>query len=79
MPSSAVAACSARCVVRRIHLSTKTGSAVSAAGARHWYEVIGETMESLTNANEKFAKGGLNGKSEVLLVIGQNPVLIDGK
>lgn len=47
--------------------------------AKNWYEVVGNTLELLTNATEKFALGNLNDKKEILLAIGQNPVIIDQK
>jgi hypothetical protein len=51
----------------------------TAKRVRNWYEVVGKTLETLTDASEKFANGQLNDKAEVLMAIGQNPVLIDGK
>ncbi len=46
---------------------------------KNWYEVATKTFETLTNANEKFSTGDVNVKKEILLAIGQNPVLIDRK
>lgn len=46
---------------------------------KNWYEVVGRTLELLTNAQEKFVTGALNDKTEILMAIGQNPVLLDGK
>lgn len=46
---------------------------------KNWYEIIGHTLEVLVNANEKFVTGELNDKTEILMAIGQNPILLDGK
>ncbi len=46
---------------------------------KNWYEIVGKTLETLTNANEKFVTGNVNDKVEILLAIGQNPILIDKK
>jgi site-specific DNA recombinase len=46
---------------------------------RNWYEIIGKTLEELTNANEKFASGDFAEKANILKAIGQNPILIDKK
>jgi site-specific DNA recombinase len=53
--------------------------AKTAERAKNWYEVVGRTLELLTNANEKFATGDIHEKQEVLLAIGQNPVLLNGR
>jgi site-specific DNA recombinase len=47
--------------------------------SKNWYEFVGKTLDTLTNANEKFVMGDLADKKEILLAIGKNPVLIDGK
>lgn len=47
--------------------------------SKNWYEFVGRALDTLTNANEKFANGTVNDKKEILLAIGKNPVLIDGK
>lgn len=46
---------------------------------QNWYEVVGKTLETLTDVNEKFAKGELNDKKQILMAIGQNPILLNGK
>lgn len=46
---------------------------------KNWYEFIGDTLDKLTNANEKFVIGDLGDKKDILLSIGQNPVLMNGK
>ncbi len=51
----------------------------SATRAKNWYEIIGQTLELLTNANNKFVTGDINDKKEILLAIGQNPVILDRK
>lgn len=53
--------------------------AKTAETVKNWYEVVGKTLETLTNASEKFASGEINEKQEVLMAIGQNPVLYNGK
>ena len=45
--------------------------------AKNWYEYIGKTLHTLTNANQKFLEGDLADKREILMAIGQNPVLLD--
>ena len=47
--------------------------------AENWYEFATKTFERLTNANENFAKGGILDKKYILLSIGQNPILYEGK
>ena len=44
---------------------------------KNWYETATNTFEKLTSAAEKFASGDLADKKDILLAIGQNPVLID--
>ncbi len=43
-----------------------------------WYEFIVEVFDKLTNATEEFTIRDLSYKKEILLAIGQNPVLING-
>lgn len=45
----------------------------------NWYEFATRTFARLTNANEKFTSGDILSKKEILLSIGQNPVLYEGK
>jgi site-specific DNA recombinase len=47
--------------------------------AKNWYEIVGNTLKTLTSANEKFVEGDLNDKKEILLAIGKNPILMDKK
>lgn len=61
-------------LVRRQKEQKKTAERV-----KNWYEIVGKTLEILTSANEKFANGTINDKAEIVLTIGQNPVLLDGK
>ncbi len=44
---------------------------------KNWYETATNTFEKLTSAAEKFASGDLADKKDILLAIGQNPLLID--
>ncbi len=46
---------------------------------RGWYEFVGNTLQTLNLANARFVEGDLGDKKEILLAIGQNPVLRDGK
>ena len=46
---------------------------------KNWYEFVGNTLDTLTAANEKFVIGDLADKKEILLAIGQNPIILDGK
>lgn len=45
----------------------------------NWYEYLTDLIIKFTNANEKFVTGDIAAKKELLLAIGQNPVLLDGK
>jgi len=53
--------------------------ASTADRTKNWYEYVGKTLEILTGANSKFVDGDLADKKEIMLAIGQNPVLLDGK
>lgn len=44
---------------------------------KNWYDFVCETFSKLTNAQEKFAKSSLSVRKDILLAIGQNPVLVD--
>ena len=44
-----------------------------------WYDFIIGVFDKLTNATKEFTIRDLSYKKEILLAIGQNPVLIDGK
>lgn len=46
---------------------------------KNWYETATSTFEKLTAANEKFMNGDIADKKDILLAIGQNPILIDRK
>jgi site-specific DNA recombinase len=46
---------------------------------KNWYEIVTETFEKLTYAGKKFADGDVGNKKDILLAIGENPVLMDGK
>ena len=46
---------------------------------KSWYEVAEDTFEKLTYAGDKFKTGDLGNKKDILLAIGENPVLINGK
>ena len=46
---------------------------------KNWYETATNTFEKLTNASEKFTNGDLADKKDILLAIGQNPLLTDRK
>jgi site-specific DNA recombinase len=49
----------------------------TASRTKNWYEFVGKTLETLTDANAKFVNGDLADKAGILLAIGQNPVLVD--
>lgn len=51
----------------------------AAERARNWYEIVGVTLERLNNASEKFRKGDLKLRRDILLTIGYNPLLVDRK
>lgn len=44
---------------------------------KNWYEYVGKTLDTLTNAGKKFMTGDLTDKAEILLAIGTQPVLLD--
>jgi site-specific DNA recombinase len=46
---------------------------------KNWYEFVGKQLETLTLANSKFVKGDLSDKKEILLSVGQNPLILDGE
>lgn len=52
--------------------------AKTADAVKNWYEIVGRTLEVLTNANDKFANGEVHEKQRILMAIGQNPVLFNG-
>lgn len=45
----------------------------------NWYEFATSTFEKLTDASNKFSKGDIIEKKDILLAIGQNPILYEGK
>jgi len=44
-----------------------------------WYDFMSDTFLKLTGATNKFVNGEFADKKEILLAIGQNPILLDGK
>jgi site-specific DNA recombinase len=44
-----------------------------------WYDFMSDTFLKLTGANAKFVNGEFADKKEILLAIGQNPILLNGK
>ena len=44
-----------------------------------WYDYMTDLISKFMNANAKFVNGDIADKKEILLAIGQNPVLLDGK
>jgi site-specific DNA recombinase len=44
-----------------------------------WYDFMSDTFLRLTGANAKFVNGEFADKKEILLAIGQNPILLNGK
>jgi site-specific DNA recombinase len=50
-----------------------------AKATRDWYEIVSKTIEVLNGANAKFVEGDILDKKQVLLAIGQNPLLRDGR
>lgn len=46
---------------------------------KNWYEVATDTFKKLTYAGDKFKSGDVGNKKDILLAIGQNPIMIDGK
>ena len=46
---------------------------------KNWYEIATSTFEKLLYAGEKFNAGDVGNKKDILLAIGQNPVLMNGQ
>ncbi len=46
---------------------------------KNWYEYAISTFNKLVDANERFASGDIMAKKEIILAVGQNPVLLNGK
>lgn len=46
---------------------------------KNWYEITEQTFNKLVHVNTKFNNGSTADKRDILLAIGQNPVLKDGK
>jgi hypothetical protein len=44
-----------------------------------WYDYMTHLITTFMNVNAKFASGDIAAKKEILLAVGQNPVLLDGK
>ena len=47
--------------------------------AKNWYEIATATFDKLLYAGEKFAEGDIAHKKDILLAIGENPVLMNGR
>lgn len=45
----------------------------------NWYDYKTDLISKFMNANAKFVNGDIADKKEILVAIGQNPVLLDGK
>lgn len=46
---------------------------------RNWYEIMGNTLSNLENANKEFTDGNMADKRRILLALGSNPIMTDGK
>ena len=53
--------------------------ATSNENTESWYDYMTSLISKFMNANAKFVNGDIADKKEILLAIGQNPVLLDGK
>ena len=51
----------------------------NAKRVENWCDFMSDTFLKLTGANAKFVNGEFADKKEILLAIGQNPILLDGK
>ena len=51
----------------------------TAARTKNWYEFATNTLHTLCDAENRFINGDIAVKKEILLAIGQNPTLLDGK
>ncbi len=61
--------------IKRLH----DEQADTAHRVKNWFEIATHTFEKLTYAGEKFQAGDVGNKKDILLAIGQNPKLMDGK
>ncbi len=61
--------------IKRLH----DEQADTAHRVKNWFEIATQTFEKLTYAGEKFKTGDIGNKKDILLAIGQNPTLMDGK
>jgi site-specific DNA recombinase len=50
-----------------------------AKNTENWYDYMTDLIIKFMNVNAKFVNGDIADKKEILLAIGQNPVLLDGK
>lgn len=50
----------------------------AAERSRNWYELVANTLETLTSIDKKFNDGDINEKKRILSAIGQNPILMNG-
>jgi site-specific DNA recombinase len=57
----------------------RTAHANAAQETVDWYDYMTHLISTFMNVNVKFAQGDIAAKKEILLAIGQNPVLQDGK
>lgn len=57
--------------------SRQDEQAETARRAKNWYEIIGNTLETLEQANGKFKAGNFPIRRNILLAIGYNPLLVD--
>lgn len=58
-------------------LSRQNEQQATAERVRNWYEIIGNTLDKLTNAQERFKTGDLAERRNILHAIGYNPILHD--
>ncbi len=52
--------------------------ATTAQATVNWYDYMTDLIAKFLNVNAKFVNGDIAAKREILLAIGQNPVLLDG-
>ena len=65
--------------LKAVLMGLQEQQAATADRVKNWYEFTTDTFEKLTDVTEKFANGDLAYKRDVMLAIGQNPTLLDGK
>lgn len=49
---------------------------ITTQNTKNWHQLLLKQLDTMTDANTRFAKGGLGDKANILLAIGQNPTIL---